>query len=97
MRGATIVRHSPPESLEDNWSNAPFRLVLPRNKRDRLAEHAAALRARRGCTVPGCGAEGMPVLLVEAELEAVLCPVHQLVQLDGSAVEGEPMLATAAW
>jgi hypothetical protein len=39
----------------------------------------------------------MPVLLVEAELEAVLCPVHQLVLLDGSPVEGEPMLATSAW
>jgi hypothetical protein len=39
----------------------------------------------------------MPVLLVEAELEAVLCPVHQLVLLDGSAVQGEPMLATAVW
>lgn len=97
MRSATTIRRSPPASLEDNWSNAPFRLVLPRHKRDRLAEHAAALRARRRCTVAGCAAEGMPVLLVEAEQEAVLCPVHQLVRLDGSAVEGEPMLATAAW
>ena len=87
-----------PRSLEDNWSNAaPFRLVLPRHKRDRLAEYAASLSPRRGCTVSGCAAEGMPVLLVEAELEAVLCPVHQLVMLDGSAVQGEPMLATAAW
>jgi hypothetical protein len=47
--------------------------------------------------VPGCRAEGLPVLLVEAELEAVLCPVHQLVLLDGSPVEGEPMLATSVW
>jgi len=87
-----------PRSFEDNWSNTSlFRLVLPRHKRDRLAEHAAALSPRRGCTVPGCAAEGMPVLLVEAELEAVLCPVHQLVLLDGSPVQGEPMLATAAW
>jgi hypothetical protein len=39
----------------------------------------------------------MPVLLVESEQEAVLCPVHQLVRLDGSRVEGEPMLATAVW
>jgi hypothetical protein len=39
----------------------------------------------------------MPVLLVEAEVEAVLCPVHQLVRLDGSNVDGEPMLATAVW
>jgi hypothetical protein len=75
----------------------PFRLVLPRGKRDRLAEHAAALRRRRGCSVPGCAAEGMPVLLVDSEQEAVLCPVHQLVLLDGSHVAGEPMLATAAW
>ena len=87
-----------PRSLEDNWSNVtPFRLVLPRHKRDRLAEHVATLGARHGCTVSGCAAEGMPVLLVEAELEAVLCPVHQLVMLDGSAVQGEPMLVTAAW
>lgn len=75
----------------------PFRLVLPKGKRDRLAEHAAALRRRRSCTVPTCSAEGMPVLLVDAEVEAVLCPVHQLVLLDGSQVHGEPMLATAAW
>ena len=85
-------------SLEDNWSGGPpFRLVLPRDKRDRLAERAAGLRRRRGCAVAGCGAEGMPVLLVDAELEAVLCPVHQLVLLDGSPVHGQPMLATAAW
>ncbi len=71
--------------------------MLPRHKRDRLAVHAAALRSRRGCTVRGCSAEGMPVLLVEAEQEAVLCPVHQLVGLDGRRVEGEPMLATAVW
>jgi hypothetical protein len=85
-------------SLEDNWSGGPpFRLVLPRDKRDRLAQRAAELRRRRGCAVPGCAAEGMPVLLVEAELEAVLCPVHHLVLLDGSPVRGQPMLATAAW
>ena len=76
---------------------APFRLVLPRDKRDRLASHAALLRRRRGCTVSGCRADCMPVLLVEAELEAVLCPLHQLVLLDGSPVQGEPMLATAVW
>ena len=45
----------------------------------------------------GCGAEGLPVLLVEAELEAVLCPLHQLVLLDGTPVDGAPMLATAVW
>jgi hypothetical protein len=75
----------------------PFRLVLPREKRDRLAELASGLTQRRTCSVAGCGAEGLPVLLVDAELEAVLCPVHQLVRLDGSPVAGEPMLATAAW
>jgi hypothetical protein len=78
-------------------SGAPFRLVLPRDKRDRLAERAAGLSRRRDCTFHGCRHEGMPVLLVEAELEAILCPVHQLVLLDGSPVVGEPMLATSAW
>ncbi len=87
-----------PPTLEDTWSGGPaFRLVLPRDKRDRLAERAAGLTRLRACTVPGCHAEGMPVLLVESELEAVLCPVHQLVLLDGSPVQGQPMLATAAW
>lgn len=75
----------------------PFRLVLPRAKRDRLAARAAALSHRRVCSLTGCGAEGMPVLLVESEQEAVLCPVHQLVLLDGSPVHGQPMLATAVW
>ena len=85
-------------SLDDNWPpGPPFRLVLPRDKRDRLAAGAARLSRRTRCALPGCGAEGLPVLLVEAELEAVLCPVHQLVRLDGSVVEGEPMLATAVW
>ena len=85
-------------SLEDNWSaGPPFRLVLPRDKRDRLAACAARLSRRTRCVVSGCGAEGLPVLLVEAEVEAVLCPVHQLVRLDGSSVEGEPMLVTAVW
>jgi hypothetical protein len=89
---------APETSLEDNWSSGPpFRLVLPRHKRDRLAAQAAALKRRRACTVPGCNVEGMPVLLVEAEQEAVLCPVHQLIQLDGSPVPGEPMLATCVW
>jgi hypothetical protein len=76
---------------------APFRLVLPRDKRDRLAERAARLSRRRDCTVQACRHEGMPVLLVDSEQEAILCPVHQLVLLDGSPVAGEPMVATAAW
>ena len=85
-------------SLEDDWSGGPhFRLVLPRHKRDRLAQRAAQLECRRSCSVVNCGAESMPVVLVDSELEALLCPVHQLVFLDGSAVNGEPMLATAAW
>lgn len=89
---------APSFSLEDDYSTNPsFRLVLPRYKRDRLAERAAELTRRRGCSVPGCRAEGMPVLLVDSELEAVLCPVHELVLLDGSPVDGEPMLVTAAW
>ena len=89
---------APSPSLDDTWSgNPPFRLVLPRGKRDRLAERVAGLGARRRCSVAGCHAQGMPVLLVESEVEAVLCPVHQLVRLDGSPVDGEPMLATAAW
>ena len=45
-------------SLEDNWaSGPPFRLVLPRDKRDRLAERAIGLRLPRGCSVAGCRAE----------------------------------------
>jgi hypothetical protein len=85
-------------SLEDDWSGGgSFRLVLPRDKRDRLAAHAAQLQSRCRCSVAECGAESMPVLLVDSELEALLCPVHQLVLLDGSPVQGEPMLATAAW
>jgi hypothetical protein len=88
----------PAVSLEDESAmRAPFRLVLPRDKRDRLASRAALLAARRRCYVPGCAAEGMPVLLVESEHEALLCPVHQLVRTDGSRIEGQPMLATAAW
>jgi hypothetical protein len=96
MQSVTVA--AAPHSLEGNRSGGPpFRLVLPRAKRDRLIRLAATLTRRRGCSVADCGAEGMPVLLVEAELEAVLCPIHQLVRLDGSAVEGQPMLATAIW
>jgi hypothetical protein len=98
MQNARSILDGVAVSLEDNWSGGPpFRLVLPRDKRDRLAERAAGLRRRRGCAMRGCAAEGMPVLLVDSELEAVLCPVHELVLLDGSPVPGQPMLATAAW
>ena len=74
-----------------------FRLVLPREKRDRIEQRAETLAAPRRCGVVGCAAESMAVLLVESEEEAVLCPSHQLVWPDGSSVEGQPMLATAAW
>jgi hypothetical protein len=88
-------------SLEDGWVGGPgastFRLVLPRDKRDRLIERAPALSRLRGCSVVGCGSDCLPVLLIDAEVEAVLCPVHQLVWLDGSPVEGQPMLAMAIW
>jgi len=49
----------------------------------------------RRCSVPGCGAESLAVILVESEQEAVLCPIHQLVQLDGRPIGGQPLLATA--
>ena len=60
-------------------------------------QELARLAAYRAAVVAGCMAESLPVLLVEAEQEGMLCPRHQLVLLDGSAVEGEPMLATAVW
>lgn len=90
---------APPIRLEEDWAERPigFRLVLLRDKRDRLARRAQALAAHRVCSVSGCGAESLPVLLVDSETEALLCPYHQLVRLDGTAVEGEPMLATAGW
>jgi hypothetical protein len=75
----------------------PFRLVLPRDKRDRLAELTATLAQRRPCSMNGCMAECLPVVLVDAEREALLCPRHQLVHLDGTAVDGQPLVATAAW
>lgn len=89
----------PAFGLEDDVE-APrpaFRLVLPRDKRDRLARRTAALVQRRRCAAPECGAEGLPVVLVETEQEALLCPVHQLVRPDGAPIPGQPMLATAAW
>ena len=90
---------APPVRLEEEWAERPagFRLVLLRNKRDRLARRAQALAAHRGCSVPSCTAESLPVLLVDSETEALLCPYHQLVHLDGTPIEGEPMLATAGW
>jgi hypothetical protein len=89
----------PPVRLEEDWAEAPagFRLVLLRAKRDRLARRAQALGAHRACSVRGCAAESLPVLLVDSETEALLCPYHQLVHLDGTPVAGEPMLATGSW
>jgi hypothetical protein len=98
VTAAATLPFTAQSSLEDNWSaGPPFRLVLPRDKRDRLTALVANLRVRRRCSAPGCTAEGMPVILVESEAEAVLCPIHQLMLLDGTSVEGQPMLATAAW
>ena len=74
-----------------------FHLVLPRDKRDRLARRLGDLQPSRACSSPGCAAEGLSVVLVDAETEAVLCPLHQLVGLDGRPVEGQPMLATVSW
>ena len=90
----------PPDAAEDDgWGgrSTGFRLVLPRDKRDRLAQRVAALPPRRRCAVAGCRADGLGVVLVESEREAVLCPHHQLVGLDGLPVQGQPMLATAGW
>jgi hypothetical protein len=85
--------------LEEDWAEPPlhFRLVLPRAKRDRLDRRAQTLQPRTRCTVPGCAAESLAVLLIDSEAEALLCPFHQLVYLDGSPVIGEPLLATAGW
>jgi len=74
-----------------------FRLVLPRDKRDRLARRVGSLQPSRRFSAPGCAAEGLSVVLVDAETEAVLCPFHQLVGLDGQPVQGEPMVATISW
>ena len=90
---------APPVGLEEDWAEPPlhFRLVLPRAKRDRLARRAQALEPRTRCSVAGCAAESLAVLLIDSEAEALLCPFHQLVYLDGSPVVGEPVLATAGW
>jgi len=108
---ATTIRHvasprpwrshppAPPVRLEEDWAEPPlhFRLVLPRAKRNRLDRRAQALLPRRTCCVAGCGAESLAVLLIESETEALLCPFHELVQLDGAPVRGEPLLAVPSW
>jgi len=98
MIAAASLPLSPAVSLEDNWSSGPpIRLVLPRDKRERVTLLVASLSFRRPCSVAGCRAEGMPVVLVESETVGLLCPVHELVRLDGAPIQGQPMLATAAW
>ncbi|GAC1324154.1 MAG: hypothetical protein NVSMB2_22160 [Chloroflexota bacterium] len=71
--------------------------MLSRDKRDRLAERAAGLQTFRTCNHGGCHADGLPVLLIDSEQEAVLCPVHQVVLGDGTPVTGEPTLAAPIW
>ena len=87
----------PPLEIADEAVVPLLRLVLPRAKRDRLARRMAQVAPRRRCPVWGCPAQGVVVVLVDSEAEAVLCPRHELVYIDGSAVEGQPMFATAAW
>lgn len=98
LRGG-VSRAAPPVRLEEDWAEPPihFRLVVPRAKRDRLDRRAQALAQHPRCSVAGCTAEGLAVLLIETELEALLCPFHQLVHLDGTPVEGEPLLAVSGW
>jgi hypothetical protein len=85
-------------SLEDGFAaGPPLRLVLSRAKRERVAARAARFGGSRPCSVPTCEQQGLPVVLVEAELDAILCPRHELVLPDGSPVIGQPVLATSAW
>jgi hypothetical protein len=97
--GQAPRRPAPALRLEEDWAERPagFRLVLLKDKRDRLARRAQGLAAHACCSVRECTAESLPVLLVDSETEALLCPYHQLVRLDGTPIEGEPMLATAGW
>jgi hypothetical protein len=84
----------------ESWVDDPtpmLRLVLPREKRDRLIRRMAEVAPRRRCPVWGCTVHGLVVVLVDSEAEAVLCSRHELVHLDGRAVDGQPMFATAAW
>jgi hypothetical protein len=57
----------------------------------------AALEPQCSCTIAGCGLGGLAVVIVESEIEAVLCPRHELVTTDGQSVGGQPMFVTAAW
>jgi hypothetical protein len=85
------------ERLPGALAAPAFRLVLPRAKRERLAQRVGALGPQRSCPVSGCGHTGLAVVLVESEAEAVLCPCHALVDLAGAPVAGQPTLVTAAW
>ena len=86
---------APPVRLEEDWAEQPlrFRLVLPRAKRNRLSRRVEAMAPRRVCCVADCGAESLAVLLVDSEVEALLCPFHELRYPDGTPVAGEPLLA----
>ena len=86
-----------PLDVGDDAAVPLLRLVLPRAKRDRLARRMAEVAPRRRCPVWSCTAQGLVVVLIDSEAEAVLCPRHELVHLDGRHVEGQPMFATAAW
>jgi len=86
-----------PLEVLDEAATPLLRLVLPREKRDRLARRMAGVAPRRRCPVWSCVAQGLVVVLIDSEAEAVLCPRHELVYLDGRRVEGQPMFATAAW
>jgi hypothetical protein len=86
-----------PLDIADDAAAPLLRLVLPRDKRDRLARRMAEVAPRRRCPVWSCTAQGLVVVLIDSEAEAVLCPRHELVHLDGRHVEGQPMFATAAW
>jgi hypothetical protein len=74
-----------------------LRLVLPRAKRQRLAERAGAMPRRVQCFAAGCGRDGLSMLLVDTEEEVTLCAVHHLVGRDGTPVPGQPLCVTAAW
>lgn len=74
-----------------------FRFVLPRAKQARLARRLATLERRRPCPVPSCGLDGLAVVLVELEADAVLCRLHELVDNTGALIPGQPTIVTSAW
>jgi hypothetical protein len=95
----TAWRPAPPIGLEADWAERPsaFRLVLPRQKRERLEDRARALPTHSRCSIASCPAETLAVLVIDSEQEARLCPYHQLVHLDGTPITGQPLLAVPNW